>query len=56
MLGIQTHIEILAPWTGFAGQAFIHITAHWRFPETAVRRVDGEFLRSAPRHADIRGG
>ena len=43
--GNPAHVEVFAPGPGFACQALVHIALHRRFPEAAVGRVDGKFLR-----------
>ena len=40
------HIEILAARPGFSSQTHIDLAAHRRFPEPAVRGVEGEFTRA----------
>ena len=58
-LGHQTcdpaHVEVLAPRSGPPGQALVHKTLHGRFPEAAVRGVDGELV-GVLRHAHVRMG
>ena len=42
--GDPTHIEVLAPGTGGAGRALVHITLNGCFPMTHIGGVDGKFL------------